>query len=201
MFPTKKLKKISFWNKTWLTYQVLKQNVFNVSDCELKTFQCVSFWTKVFTQQGVGFQIKLFGPWQSLKFDFFKKQSLFAKETWNIKKTWMFLPLYKRQFLHSACISKMHFSDWKFSENQFLSWNFERVRFWIKYFSKCQFQKKTISKIPLIPDWVFYKVPDFELNFLWGRNNLEKNIGWKRITFWFIFSKKKTTILSVCLNF
>ena len=88
--------------------------------------------------------------------------------------------------------------------------SFLKISFWVEtsnvsdselnVFQSVKF-KNTISKAPRILDWVFYNVPDFELVFLSGRNNLGKTIGWKRITFWFIFSKNKTTILSVCLNF
>ena len=196
---TKKFKKISYWNKTLKICQILKQNIFNVSDSELKTFKRVSLWTEVITQQGVGFQVKFFVSCQSLNFVFINKQSVFAKQTWN-KKNWIFLPLYKRQFLHSACFPQMHYWDWKFSE----------ISFWVEtsnvsdselnVFQRVKF-KNTISKIPRILDWVFYNVPDFELNFFWERNYLGKNIGLKRITFLLISSRKKTTILSICLHF
>ena len=114
----KNSKKISYWNRTLNTCQILKQNVFNLSESELKTFQRVSFWTEVNTQQSVGFQVKFFGSCQSLNFVFITKQSVFAKQAWN-KTKWIFLPMYKRQFLHSACISQMHYWDWKFSEISF----------------------------------------------------------------------------------
>ena len=142
----------------------MKQNIFNVSDSELKTFKRVSLWTEVITQQGVGFQVKFFVSCQSLNFVFINKQSVFAKQTWN-KKNWIFLPLYKRRFLHSACFSQMHYWDWKFSG----------ISFWVEtsnvsdselnVFQRVKF-KNTISKIPRILDWVFYNVPDFEIKFL-----------------------------------
>ena len=125
-------KHVRYWNKMFSTCQIANWKLFNASLSELKfLLNKVSDSKSSYLDRG-----------RVLKFDFFKKQSVFAKQTWNIKKTWMFLPLYKRQFLHSACIFKMHYSDWKLSENQFLSWNFERVRFWIENFSKCQFQRK-----------------------------------------------------------
>ena len=138
---TEKFKETSYWNKTLKTCQTLKQNVFNVTDSELKIFQRVCFWSRVITQQSVGFQVKFFGSCQSLNFDFINKQSVFSKQMWNFIKNWIFLPLYKRYILHSACISKMHYWDWKFSKNPLLSWNLQRVRFWIEWFSTCQIQK------------------------------------------------------------
>ena len=198
-FWQKNSKKISYRNRTLKTCQIFKQNVFNVSDSELKTFQRVSFWTKVTTQQGVAFQIKFFWLCHGLNFDFITKQSVFAKQIWN-KKIWIFFPLYERQFLHSACIPKMHYWDWKFSE----------ISFWVEtsnvsdsefnVFQSVKFES-TFSNLPRILDWVFYNMPDIELNFLWGRNNLGKIIGLKSITFWFILSRKKTTILPFCLHF
>ena len=125
-------KHVRYWNKMFSTCQIANWKLFNASLSELKfLLNKVSDSKSSYLDRG-----------RVLKFDFFKKQSVFAKQTWNIKKTWMFLPLYKRQFLHSACIFTMHYSDWKLSENQFLSWNFERVRFWIEYFSKYHFRKK-----------------------------------------------------------
>ena len=124
----------------------------------------------------------------------------FLQNKYGIKKIWIFFPLYERQFLHSACIPKMHYWDWKFSE----------ISFWVEtsnvsdsefnVFQSVKFES-TFSNLPRILDWVFYNMPDIELNFLWGRNNLGKIIGLKSITFWFILSRKKTTILPFCLHF
>ena len=116
------------------------------------------------------------------------------------KQIWLFVHLYKRQFLHSACVSKMHYWDWKFSEISFCVETSNVSDSELNVFQRVKFES-TFSNIPWILDWVFYKVPDFELNFLWGRNNLGKIIGLKSITFWFKFSKKMTTILSFCLHF
>ena len=193
-------KKISYWNRNLKTCQILKLNVFNVSDSELKTFQRVSFRTEVITQQVIGFQIKFFESCQRLNFDFIDKQSVFAEQRWHIKKIESFYLCTNGNFCIPLALLRCTIETESFLKTSF--WvetsklldsgrnDFQRVKF-----------KNTISKIPRILDWVFYNVPDFELIFLWGRNNLEKNIGWKRISFWFIFSKKKTTILSVCLKF
>ena len=83
-------KKISYWNRNLKTCQILKLNVFNVSDSELKTFQRVSFRTEVITQQVIGFQIKFFESCQRLNFDFIDKQSVFAEQRWHIKKLNLF---------------------------------------------------------------------------------------------------------------
>ena len=199
-FWQKNSKKISYWNKTLKVCQILKQNVFNVSESELKTFQRVSFWTKVITQQGVAFQIKFFWSCHGLNFDFITKQSVFAEQRWHIKKLESFYLCTNGNF----CIP-LAFLRCTIETESFL-----KTSFWVETsnlldserndFQRLKF-KNTISKIPQILDWVFYNVPDYNLNFLWGRNNLEKIIRWKRITCWFIFSKKNTTILSVCLNF
>ena len=67
--------------------------------------------------------------------------------------------------------------------------DFQRVKF-----------KNTISKIPRILDWVFYNVAGFEINFFWQRNYLGKNNGWKSITFWLTFSRKRQQFcLFVCI--
>ena len=85
----------------------------------------------------------------------------------------MFLPLYKREFLHSACISKMHYSDWKLSKNQLLSWNFERVRFWIECFSTCQIQKYNFYN-PTDSGLIFLQCARLWINFLLRGQQIEK---------------------------
>ena len=168
----------------------MKQNVFNVSDSELKTFQRVSFWTKVITQQGVAFQIKFFWSCHGLNFDFITKQSVFAKQMWNFKKnesfylcrngTFYILLAFLRCIIETESFLKISF--WVETSNVLDSElnDFQRVKF-----------KNTISKIPRILDWVFYNVPDFELIFFREKNYLGKNNGWKSITFWVIFSRKR----------
>ena len=177
----------------------MKQNIFNVSDSELKSFQRVSFWTKVITQQGVAFPIKIFWSCHGLNFDFITKQSVFAKQMRNFKKiesfylctngTFCILLAFLRCIIETESFLKISFwvetsnvSDSKLND-------FQRVKF-----------KNTISKIPRILDWVFYNVPDFELNFFWEKNYLGKNNGWKSITFWVIFSRKRQNFcLFVCI--
>ena len=78
--------------------------------------------------------------------------------------------------------------------------SFLKISFWVETsnvsdselndFQRVKF-KNTISKIPRILDWVFYNVPDFELNFFREKIFLGKNNGWKSITFWVIFSRKR----------
>ena len=177
----------------------MKQNVFNLSVSELKTSQRVPFWNKVITQQSVGFQVKFFGSCQSSKFDFINKQSVFAKQIWNLKKIESFY----------LCTNGIFCILFAFLRCTIETESFLKISFWVEAsnvsdselndFQRVKF-KNTISKIPRIVDWVFYNVPGFELNFFWERNFLGKNNGWKSITFWFIFSRKRQQFcLFVCI--
>ena len=144
VFDKKARTKISYRNRTLKTCQILKLNVVNVSDSEVKNFQRVTFSNKVFTPQGVGFQIKFFGACQSLIFGFLTNIS-FAKQKLNTKKNWFFLDLYKRQILHSVCFSHFQYSDWKFLKNQFLSWKISTYQ---------------------ILNWLFFNLSNSKIQFL-----------------------------------
>ena len=142
----------------------------------MKTFQRVSLWSKIITQQVVGFQIKLFGSCQSLNFDFFKKHQFLQNEfdsfytctngNFCILLAFLRCTIETESFLKiSFWVETSNVSDSEMSV-------FQRVKL-----------ESTFSKIPRILDWVFYNMPDIELNFLWGRNNLGKNIGSKHSPF------------------
>ena len=86
----------------------MKRNVLNVSDSELKTFQRVlselKFLLNKVSDSKSNFSERVrFWNLISLRNISFCKTNLESNY-----KVFIFLHLYKRQFLHSACISKMH---------------------------------------------------------------------------------------------
>ena len=154
-------KHIRYWNKMFSTCQIANWKLFNASLSELKFL-----FNKVSDSKS-----SFFGSWQSLKFDFFKETISFCKTNMEYKKKLeCFYPCTNVNF----CIL-LAFLRCTFQTESFL-----KIRLWVETcnvsdselndFQRVKF-KNTFSKIPRILDWVFYNVPDFELNFSWEINN------------------------------
>ena len=71
---------ISYWIKIFQNMSGIETKCSQRVRFRIENISTRPFWTKVFTQQGVGFQIKFFGACQNLKFDFFKKHQFLQNE-------------------------------------------------------------------------------------------------------------------------
>ena len=165
----------------------------------IENFSTRPFWTKVFTQQGVGFQIKFFGACQNSIFGFLTNIS-FCKTNleYNYKVLILFTLVQTAIFAFGLFFPFSIFRLKVFKKSVFELKNFNISVSELNVFQPVKF-KNTISEIPRTLDWLFYNVPDFDLNFLREKINLRKNIGLKSITFRFIISRKKRQFCqSVC---
>ena len=170
-------------------------------DIETKRFQRVRFRIENFSTCHFLKQIfystrcrnlnQIFRIVSEFEFWFFLTNNQFLQnENWIQKKMILFRLVQTATFAFGLLFPFSIFRLKVFKKLVFELKNFNLSDSELNVFQPVKF-KNTISEIPRTLDWVFYNVPDFDLNFLREKINLRKNIGFKSITFWFIFSRNK----------